>query len=88
MQPERTIREDAGESSLHQQMMQGFLEWVAGLRTLKQPTGGPGAIDDEATGGNQPVAPADSPVDEESADVVSPERDAVSPGSTLNMRRW
>ena len=24
-----------GESSLHQQMMQGFIDWVAGLRSIK-----------------------------------------------------
>jgi len=88
MQTERTIREDAGESSLHQQMMQGFLDWVAGLRTLKQPAGGPGANAGESAGGSQPVAPTGSPVDDESADIVSPAGDSVSTGSALNMKRW
>ena len=35
MQDGSDQRKQLGESSLHQEMMQGFIDWVAGLRSIK-----------------------------------------------------
>ena len=51
MQSLRRPRDDMGELSLHQEMMQGFLEWVEGLRTLEptseRPGPAPGGLTDD-----------------------------------------